>query len=339
MNPLDHPEADHQRIVFRRDEDTGLEAIIALHDTTLGPAIGGCRIMPYPTRDDALRDVLRLSRGMTYKCAIAGIPYGGGKAVIIADPATQKDTMLLHAMGRMIDELGGEYISSFDAGTTIDDVRTMGEVTRHVAGIAEGFGNASESTAQGVLHCMEACWRKLDGGSLKDVRVAIQGMGNVGARLARLLQGVGATIVVSDVHQRACEAFDVEIIDPVKVHASEVDILAPCAFGGVLNKHSIPEINARLIVGGANNQLGEASDAQLLRDHGILYCPDFLANAGGIVELHHQLKGGSKDKLSFHLKSLGFTAREIVRTADERKLTTDVVAKEIVDARIMRAKK
>jgi leucine dehydrogenase len=191
MNPLDHPDTDHELVQWRRDPDSGLEAIIAIHDRSLGPAIGGCRILPYASREAALTDVLRLSRGMTYKCAIGGIPYGGGKAVIIADPACDKTTALLHAMGRFVDELGGKYITSFDSGTTLDDVRVMGEVTAHVGGIAEGFGNASQSTAIGVFTCMEESWRHLTGGDLSGARVAIQGMGNVGRRLAMLLSEAG----------------------------------------------------------------------------------------------------------------------------------------------------
>lgn len=338
MNPLDHPDTDHELIVCRQDPGTGLDAIIAIHDRSLGPAIGGCRMLPYSTRDEALRDVLRLSRGMTYKCAIGGIPYGGGKAVVIADPSTQKSRDLLHAMGRFVDSLGGQYISSFDSGTTLDDVRTMGEVTPHVGGIADGFGNASESTAKGIFHCMEASWAEVSGVSLAGARVAIQGMGNVGQRLAKLLAEAGARLVVADVHRAACEGINAEIVDPKTIHAEDVEIFAPCALGGVLNEETIPEIRAKLIAGGANNQLASAEDDIRLKERGIVYCPDYLANAGGIIELHYQRSGGDHSALERHLVSLADTTREVLALASKSGRTTAEVADEIAMARVRDAR-
>lgn len=338
MSPLDAPETDHELIVFRQDRATGLDAIIAVHDRSLGPAIGGCRIMPYPSREAALKDVLRLSRAMTFKCAIGGIPYGGGKAVIIADPATQKTRELLHAMGRFVDGLQGKYITSFDAGTTLDDVRTIGEATLYVGGVAQGFGNASASTAIGILHCMAESWRRVSGGELKGAHVAIQGMGNVGRRLAALLTETGARLTIADVDPAACNGRDAEVVDPGAIHAADVDIFAPCALGGILNRETIPQIRAGLIVGGANNQLAEADDIERLRDRGILYCPDYLANAGGIIELHYQLGGGDRAALDRHLASLADTTRQVFETAEQTGKTTVDVAGDIAMARVASAR-
>ena len=338
LNPLDDPENDHELVMLRRDPTTGLEALIAVHDRTLGPAIGGCRMLPYATREDALRDVLRLSRGMTFKCSIGGIPYGGGKAVIIGDPARHKTRELLHAMGRFVDELGGKYITSFDSGTTLDDVRTIGETTPHIGGIADGFGNASQSTALGVFHCMEASWRHLTGEGLNGARVAIQGMGNVGKRLASLLLDAGATLTISDINAAACEGIDAKVAAPEDIHSADVDIFAPCALGGVLNAQSIPQLRARLVTGGANNQLATALDAERLRERGILYCPDYLANAGGIIELHYQRGGGGPNQLAAHLASLAVTTRKVIERAERSGQTTAEVAGQIAMERLEAAR-
>ena len=338
MDPLDHPDSDHELVQWRRDPETELSAIIAIHDRSLGPAIGGCRIYPYASREAALTDVLRLSRGMTFKCAIGGIPYGGGKAVIIADPARDKTTALLHAMGRFVDDLGGKYITSFDSGTTLDDVRTIGEVTPHVGGIAEGFGNASQSTAEGVFTCMEASWRHLTGRDLAGARVAIQGLGNVGRRLAAMLHKAGARLIIADVDPRACEGIEAQITSPDMIHAADADIFAPNALGGVLNPATIPAIKARLVCGGANNQLASAGDAEALRERGILYCPDYLANAGGIIELHYQRGGGDHAALGRHLASLGDTVREVIAEAEATGATTAAVADAIALRRIEAAR-
>ena len=338
MNLLDHPDTDHEMVMFRRDAATGLEAIIAIHDRSIGPAIGGCRILPYTSREKALYDVLRLSRGMTYKCAIGGIPYGGGKAVIIADPATDKTAALLHAMGQFVDELGGKYITSFDSGSTLEDVRTMGEITEHVGGIAEGFGNASQSTAMGIFHCMQAAWEAQSGSDLSGTRVAIQGMGNVGRRLAVLLREAGVRLIVSDIDPAACDGIEAEIVSPEDIHRVAADIFAPCALGGVLNSATIPELAARLVCGGANNQLAEPEDAERLCARGIAYCPDYLANSGGIIELHYQRGGGDHAALARHLASLADTTFEVFARAERTGETTAAIADAIAMDRVKAAR-
>jgi leucine dehydrogenase len=343
MNPLDHPDSDHELVTIRRDPATGLHAIIAIHDRTLGPAIGGCRILPYGTVDAALTDVLRLARGMTYKCAIGGIPYGGGKAVVIADPATDKTRALLHAMGDFVDTLGGRYITSYDSGTTLDDIRVIGERTAHVAGYAPGFDNASLSTAIGVMTCIETAWREAGNGSLGGARVAIQGLGNVGWRLADLLHAAGARLIVADVHparvQEVVARTGAEVADAATIHGADVDIFAPCALGAILNARTIPELKARIIAGGANNQLATAEDATRLAERSILYCPDFLVNAGGIIELHHQRSGSNATALAAHLASLGDTLKAIITRAQAGSRTTVDIAERIAEERIAAAGK
>ena len=335
---LDHPESNHELIALRRDAKSGLSAIIAIHDSSLGPAIGGCRILPYPTSAAALVDVLRLSRGMTYKCAIAGIPYGGGKAVIVADPMQDKTPALLHAMGDFVESLGGRYIVSFDSGTTLEDIRVVAERTRFAAGIAEGYDNASASTALGVFHCMATAWRAVSGRDLAGARIAIQGLGNVGARLAALLSKAEAELIVADVDGAKVSAMRGTAAPSDRIHAADVDIFAPCALGAVLNERSIAELKARVVVGGANNQLATPEDANRLAARGILYCPDYLANAGGIIELHHQRAGSDGAALAAHVASLADTFGEVLDRATREGSTTAEVCDRMAEQRFTGAK-
>jgi leucine dehydrogenase len=333
---IDNP--DHEMICIRQDKSTGLKAVIAVHDRTLGPAIGGCRMLPYPSLGNAVADALRLAKGMTYKCAIAGIPYGGGKAAVIADPRTEKSRELLLAIADFVDSLGGTYITSFDSGTTLDDLHVMGERTSHVAGYAPDFGNAADSTAIGVLHCMQEAWLNMTGQSLEGVTVAIQGVGSVGSRLASLLLAKGAKLVVADSDSSLTSQIDAVVAQPGDIHRTQADIFAPCALGGVLNHRTIPEIRARLIVGAANNQLEQREDAIALAERGILYCPDYLVNAGGIVELHHQRSTCSHHALAAHLKSLAGTLREVLIAASESGRTPLDEADTLVEARLAAAR-
>lgn len=312
MSLFEHPEFEHETVTFGADSRTGLRAIIAVHNTSRGPAIGGCRMMPYPDEASALTDVLRLSKGMTYKCAIGDIPFGGGKAVIHGDPATDKTTELLHAMGDFVDRLGGRYITSFDAGTNLDDVATMGERTQHVGGIQPGAGNASASTAMGVYLCMrKAAELRLNKGSLEGLRVAIQGAGNVGSRLAKLVADDGAQVIVADVNTalaaQIANTMGGKTCDPQEVLSSDCDVFAPCALGGVLSKQTVRQLRCSIVCGGANNQLVTDANANELAARDIFYCPDYLANAGGIIDLHYQLNEPSRERLGNHLEQLGIT--------------------------------
>src|SRR6185437_12421598 len=247
--------AAHELVTCREHSAAALTAFIAIHNSHLGPAIGGCRILQYPNSDEAIKDVLRLSKGMTYKSAISRIPYGGGKAVIIADPATHKTQALLHAMGDFVESLGGRYITSFDSGTTLEDVRTIGEHTQHTAGTLASAGNASTSTAYGVFQCLQAAARaRLGRANLEGVHVAIQGVGNVGRRLAELLSAHGAELSIADTNSALAEELSEQIgaeVAPCEdIHRIEADVFSPCALGGILSARTIPELGARIVVGG-----------------------------------------------------------------------------------------
>lgn len=338
-----HPSFDgHKLVTARHDHGTGLSAIIAIHDDSRGPAIGGCRISPYATPDAALNDVLRLSRGMTYKTAIADIPYGGGKAVIIADPRTDKTRALLEAMGDFVESLGGAYITSFDSGSTLDDVRTIGTRTHFAAGTLPEAGDASQSTAEGVFACMRAAADlALDRPTLVDCRVGVQGVGNVGGRLVRLLAEAGAQIWLADADAELARDVAAEagatICSIDEIHRIDADIFSPNALGAILNERSIAELKARVVVGGANNQLATPDDDLRLRAAGITYCPDFLANAGGIVNLHYQRSAWSPARLAVHIEGLATTLREIHETAAKSGRGTGAVANAIAEDRIRAA--
>lgn len=336
---MPHPDFDrHELVTTRAEFSSGLDAIIAVHNTRRGPAIGGCRIMRYESPSAAMKDALRLSRGMTYKCAIADIPYGGGKAVIVADPRTQKTDRLLHAFADFVESLGGKYITSFDSGTTLDDIRTMSTRTQYASGVLEEAGNASESTALGILYCMKAAASILNGSDdLAGMKVAVQGVGNVGSRLAGLLKKEDAQVSVADVDEaKARELATITgatLSSAQMIHHSEVDILSPCALGGTLCESTIGEIRARAVVGGANNQLATPADAQRLQQRGILYCPDYLANAGGIIDLHYQRSKWDPQALTRHLMSLGDTFRQLVDRARSAGLTVSEAADELARSR------
>lgn len=329
---------EHRLVTTRQDGTSGLSAIIAIHNETRGPAMGGCRILDYPSLDRAFADVLRLSRGMSYKNAIANIPYGGGKAVIIADPNRDKTTDLLHAMGDFVQSLGGRYITSFDSGTTLDDVRTIGERTAFAAGTLPEAGNASASTANGVYHCMRAAAEIVHGGtSLSGMTIAIQGVGNVGRRLAERLAADGASLIIADADERAATAVadrtGGQVVGIGDILTVEADILSPCALGAVLSPQSIPRIKARIVVGGANNQLATRDDDIHLTSAGILYCPDYLANAGGIIDLYYQRSTWSQSAVDQHVAGLADSFREVVERAKAMGLGTAAVADAIAEDR------
>lgn len=333
-----HPDYEHETVLFGQEPGSGLKAIIAVHNRRRGPAIGGCRMMAYPDEASALTDVLRLSKGMTYKCAIGNIPFGGGKAVIIGDPAQDKTPALLHAMGDLVEQLGGRYITSFDSGTTLEDIALIGERTDHVGGIQPGAGNASSSTAYGVLVCMrEAVRLRYGADSLAGMTVAIQGVGNVGARLAKLVAADGAAVKVADVAleraQEVAAANGGETLSIDEIASTPCDVFAPCALGGVLSARSVPELNCHVVCGGANNQLTDNTVADQLAKSEIFYCPDYLANAGGIIDLHYQLNEATRDDLKGHLDSLGETLQECQQFSKANDCSMAYGADQIAEAR------
>jgi leucine dehydrogenase len=282
--------SDYEQVLSCDDPDSGLKAIIAVHDTTLGPALGGCRMWRYDSERAALTDALRLARSMTYKAAIAGLPLGGGKAVIMADPQRDKSEALFRAFGRMVDQLEGRYITGEDVGTSVKDIGIVARETRHVAGLAGGSGDPSPVTAAGVFHGIRAAVRHRTGSDdLKGARVAVQGLGHVGFHLCRLLHGAGAELVVSDVSAQAIEPVVVEFtataVASDAIYDADADIFAPCALGGVINAGTVPRLKVGIVAGAANNQLAEADDGVALHQRDILYAPDYVINAGGLINV------------------------------------------------------
>ncbi len=293
--------AGHQQVVFCADEPSGLKAIIAIHSTALGPALGGTRFYPYPDGASALTDVLRLSRAMSYKNALAGLDLGGGKAVIIGDPARDKTEQLLRAYGRFVESLAGRYITACDVGTYTTDMDIIGRETSHVSARSVEHGGAGDSaglTAVGVFQGMRACAQHTWGTeSLSGRRVAVAGVGKVGRHLVDHLIAEGASVVITDVDPAAVERvrtthplIDVAA-DTDALLAADADIYAPCALGGALNEDTVELINARIVCGGANNQLAHPDMAKALADRGILYAPDYLVNAGGVIQCENEVGG------------------------------------------------
>ena len=279
---------DHEQVCFFSDEKTGLRAIVAIHSTFLGPAVGGTRFKAYDTEAAALDDALRLARAMSYKSALAGLPVGGGKSVIIGDPERIKTRALLLAFGRFIDRIGNTYATGEDVGITVADIDTVAEVTRFVGGTSRGAGDPSVHTAVGFLHGLRATLESaFHTDSFEGVRVAVQGLGAVGWRIAERLHAAGAKLVVADIRPdvvaRAIDAFAATSLPTQTIHQAEVDIYAPCALGGVITEGSVGEIRAKAVAGAANNQLETPRAGVMLADRGILFAPDFVINAGGII--------------------------------------------------------
>ncbi len=294
----------HEQVVFCSDEASGLKAIIAIHDTILGPALGGCRMFPYASEKEALTDVLRLSRGMTYKAAVSGLDLGGGKSVIIGDPKKQKSELLFRALGRFIEGLGGRYITAEDSGTTMQDMEFMRKETSHVVGISRSFGGSGDPspvTALGVFSGIQAAVEEhLGKSSLAGLRVAVQGVGHVGYHLVGHLVRAGCKVIVADVDQdslkKTCTDHKVESVAVDKIYDVECDIFAPCAMGASINEGTIPRLKCSIIAGAANNQLlNEKTDAAMLATKGILYAPDYVINAGGLINVSNELQGYNQE--------------------------------------------
>ena len=289
----------HEQVALCQNKETGLNAIIAIHDTTLGPSLGGCRFWNYKSQDEALFDVLRLSRGMTYKAAITGLELGGGKSVLIGDPQALKSREFFHSFGEFVDSLQGKYITAEDVNITVNDMNIVREKTQFVAGFNsdnKGSGDPSPFTALGVFQGIKACIKfKHQTDNLKDFSIAVQGCGAVGSKLSKLLHEAGANLIISDIDEnrakKTAQELNAEFVAPHKIHQCDVDIFAPCALGGILNKQTIPEIKAKIIAGGANNQLlNEKTDALKLQEQGILYAPDYVINAGGLINVYGEIK-------------------------------------------------
>lgn len=340
MSVFDHPQFDgHEAVHFFEDGLTGLRAIIAVHSSALGPAAGGCRRWAYTTSKEALTDVLRLSRGMTYKNAIAGLPFGGGKSVILASDKAPKSPELFRAFGRAVQSLGGNYITAEDVGIDVSDMQAAKTVTPYVTGVSgrDGLvgGDPSPWTALGIVEGMRAAVaHRLERDSLEGLRVAVQGVGHVGYQVCRRLHDAGAELYVSDVHTRnaarAVDEFGAHPVGIADILSTDCDVLAPCALGNVLNASSIPRLKARVIAGAANNQLGTDADGTRLHERGILYTPDYVINAGGIIAVAHEYLGtGDRDAVTAEIEKIGARSKQIFETSAEKGIATNVVADEL----------
>lgn len=335
MSVFDHPDFDgHELVAWKSDPRSGLQAIIAIHSTCLGPALGGCRMFPYASGDAALSDVLRLSRGMTYKAALAGLPSGGGKAVIIGDPASDKTRELLLAMGEFVDAMGGQYITAEDSGTNVADMAVFAERTGFVSGInsdEEYGGDPSPTTAYGVFCGIRAAVAHRLNTDLQGVRVAVQGVGKVGYHLVRLLVNAGAEVFAADLAADHVKRVEQEFaVQPLAVDgwtAAPVDVLAPCALGDVINPASLDGLRASIIAGAANNQLASPQMGQALQQRNILYAPDYVINAGGLIHVFCQTHGIS-DGMRIHSKveKIGDTLTAIFQRAQQLDCATSDIA-------------
>lgn len=339
--------AGHEQVVFASDPDAGLRAIIAIHDTSSGPALGGCRMWRYASEPDAVADALRLSRGMTYKSALAELPFGGGKAVVLGDPARNKTPALWEALGRAIDRLGGRYVTAEDVGTGVSDLEVVRHATPHVAGIAEGgAGDPSPATAFGVFMGIRAAIRhRLGATDTSGLRVAIQGLGHVGLGLAAHLAEAGARLIVADIDQERVETairrFGAEPAGQTPIHAVEADVFAPCALGAVLNDATISELRVPVVAGSANNQLAEARHGAMLADRGILYAPDYAINAGGIINVAHESTrtGRPYDRQAAfaHVARIHDTLTAIFELAEAEDIPTSSAADRLAEQRLRAA--
>ncbi|WP_274423379.1 Glu/Leu/Phe/Val family dehydrogenase [Chelativorans sp. YIM 93263] len=335
----------HERIWCGRDETCGLTAIVAIHNTALGPALGGTRIWRHETFEAALTDALRLSRGMTYKAAVAGLPLGGGKAVIIADPKTEKNENLLTAYARMLSALEGQFFTAEDVGMTLADADFLRSKTSNVVGTTKGgSGNPSPATAEGVFLGLKAALKHRRGsGDLSRVRVAVQGLGSVGWVLCEKLRAEGALLTVCDVDetrmQSAREAFDATPVPADRITAVECDIFAPCALGGVISDETIPGLKAQIIAGSANNQLARHEDARALMERRVLYVPDYVINAGGLINVATDLSPGGYNRQAAMQKvaKIPKAVTAILSRAEAQSRPTNDVAADIAWERIRAA--
>lgn len=337
------PVAGYERVIKVTDKKAGLHAIIAIHNTHLGPALGGIRIQPYLTFEAALEDALRLSKGMTYKAAVAEVGFGGGKSVIIADPKTQKTPELLRAFGEAVEQLDGMYICAEDMGCTTDDVRIVRQSTKHVVGLSNSrsSGDPGPFTAWGTFRGIESVVKKLyDTHSLEGIQVAVQGLGNVGGHLIDHLFWAGAELILSDLDpvrlRKYAAKYNAKTVPIDQILKTECDVLAPCAAGGIINDETLPHLKCKAIAGCANNQLLRDSHASMLKDRNILYAPDFVINAGGLLNVAEELEemGYNPTNPRYKIHHIYDTLLAIYEIADKNKESTHAAALSLAEYRI-----
>lgn len=338
----------HKKVVFCNDPDTGLKAIIAIHDTTLGPALGGTRMWNYATESEALEDVLRLSRSMTYKAAITGLNLGGGKAVIIGDSYKGKSEAMMRSFGRFINNLNGEFITAEDVGTTTKDMEYIGMETKHVTGVPEsigGMGDPSPTTAKGIFLGIKACVKEVFGTDMLAGRsVVVQGIGNVGEHLVELLRKENVEVFISDINQdrlqQVARKYKAKPVEADKIFGLDADIYAPCALGATVNAATIPKMKFAIIAGSANNQLAdELVHGQLLLEKKILFAPDYLINAGGLINCYSELTGFGKKRTIQLTENIYDATRNVIKLSKAENIPTILAANRIAEKRITDIKK
>ena len=333
---------DYEQLVFCQDEESGLKAIIAIHDTTLGPALGGTRMWTYESEDAAIEDALRLARGMTYKNAAAGLNLGGGKTVIIGDPRKDKNEEMFRAFGRYIQGLNGRYITAEDVGTTVADMDLIHEETDYVTGISPAFGssgNPSPVTAYGVYRGIKAAAKEAFGtDSLEGKTIAVQGVGNVAYNMCRHLHEEGAKLIVTDINkeavQRAVDEFGAKAVDINEIYSVDCDIFAPCALGAIINDETIPQLKAKVIAGAANNQLKETRHGDAIHEMGIVYAPDYVINAGGVINVADELYGYNSERAMKKVEQVYNNVERVIEIAKRDKVPTYVAADRMAEERI-----
>lgn len=337
---------NYEQIVFCNDTKLGLKAIIAIHNSALGPATGGCRMWNYRNESEALTDVLRLSKGMTFKASISNLPLGGGKSIIIGDPA-QKTPELLRRFGDFVENFKGHYITAKDVGIDSNDLKTIKTRTSHILGIAgeaNSSGDPSPVTAWGVYNGMLACAEKAFGAkSLKGLRITMQGLGAVNYHLLKYLHQEGANVIACDINKeavdRAQKEFGVQVVSPESIHDIASDIFSPGALGAILNSQTIPKLKCKVVAGGANNQLATEKDGEELLKRGILYAPDYAINAGGLTNIYHEREGYNREKAYAHVAKIYDTIKNILEVSEQEKLPTNLVANKIAENRVREAER
>ncbi|WP_112181262.1 MULTISPECIES: Glu/Leu/Phe/Val dehydrogenase [Paraliobacillus] len=333
---------DYEQLVICQDKESGLKAIIAIHDTTLGPALGGTRMWTYASEEAAIEDALRLAKGMTYKNAAAGLNLGGGKTVIIGDPKKDKNEAMFRAFGRYIQGLNGRYITAEDVGTTVEDMDIIHEETDYVAGISPAFGssgNPSPVTAYGVYKGIKASAKQVFGTDiLEGKKIAIQGVGSVAYTLCEYLHDEGAQLIVTDINeeavQKTVDAFGAKAVGLDEIYSVDCDIYAPCALGATLNDETIPKLKAKIVAGAANNQLESEKHGDLLHQKGILYAPDFVINAGGVINIADELSGYNRERAMKRVDKIYDNLETVFAISKRDNIPTYVAAERMAEERI-----
>lgn len=337
----------HEQVVFCSDKVSNLRSIIAIHDTTLGPAIGGVRMYPYKSEEDALRDVLLLSKAMTYKAAAAGVNLGGGQGVIIGNPEKDKTEIVLRTFGRFVNGLNGRYITAEDLGTTVEDMEIVHYETKYAAGLSRAVGGGGDpgpvsaiGVYYGIMACVEKVFKDKD---LSRRSIVVQGLGNVGYSLAQKLADEGARVFVSDVIEskveRATKEFKAEVVDPEEVFEIETDIFSPCALGGVINRNNIDKMKAKIIAGAANNQLEDDQLGDILQKKNILYAPDFVIGAGGLINVANELEGHSQEKAIKQARGIYDLLARIFKKVENEGTSTLEAANRLALERLVQVKR